>query len=97
MWLWVGEVGRRGNGLSREVWSWLGCVRNPTPTPWEGIAYQSVRSCSIAADMAHEAVTSALTDAGLQYQDMQAVVASYCYGDPACGQRAVYGETEDHF
>ena len=47
--------------------------------------------------MAREAVTSALTDAGLQYQDMQAVVASYCYGDPACGQRAVYGEIADHF
>lgn len=47
--------------------------------------------------MAREAVTSALTDAGLQYQDMQAVVASYCYGDPACGQRAAYGETVDRF
>ena len=42
--------------------------------------------------MAREAVGSALADAGLRYQDVQAVVASYCYGDPACGQRAVYGE-----
>ena len=46
--------------------------------------------------MAREAVGSALTDAGLQYPDVQAVVASYCYGDPACGQRAVYGETAQH-
>lgn len=33
---------------------------------------------------------SALQDASLKYKDVDAVVASYCYGEPTCGQRAVY-------
>ena len=33
---------------------------------------------------------AALLDAGLQYDDIQSVVASYCYGEPTSGQRAVY-------
>lgn len=32
----------------------------------------------------------ALTDAGIAYEAVQAVVASYCYGEPTSGQRAVY-------
>jgi sterol carrier protein 2 len=42
--------------------------------------------------MGREAVSAALKDSKLKYEDVQAVVASYCYGDPACGQRVVYGE-----
>ncbi|XP_078350176.1 sterol carrier protein 2-like isoform X1 [Oculina patagonica] len=41
-------------------------------------------------DMAREAGTAALNDAGISYQDVEAVVASYCYGEPTSGQRAVY-------
>ncbi|XP_068729903.1 sterol carrier protein 2-like isoform X1 [Montipora capricornis] len=41
-------------------------------------------------DMAREAGSAALDDAGIQYQDVDAVVASYCYGEPTSGQRAVY-------
>ena len=33
---------------------------------------------------------AALKDAGINYKDVKAVVASYCYGEPTCGQRAVY-------
>lgn len=32
----------------------------------------------------------ALADAGLDYSSIDAVVASYCYGEPTSGQRAVY-------
>ena len=32
-----------------------------------------------------------MTDAGLKYDKVKAVVASYCYGEPTSGQRAVYG------
>ncbi|ELR15408.1 uncharacterized protein ACA1_275820 [Acanthamoeba castellanii str. Neff] len=41
-------------------------------------------------EMAREAVTAALRDAGLPYTAVEAVVAGYCYGEPTCGQRAVY-------
>uniref|UniRef100_A0A2C9JSB8 Thiolase N-terminal domain-containing protein n=1 Tax=Biomphalaria glabrata TaxID=6526 RepID=A0A2C9JSB8_BIOGL len=41
-------------------------------------------------DMAREAGVQALTDARREYKDIKAVVASYCYGEPTCGQRAVY-------
>eukprot|EP00164_Ancoracysta_twista_P002313 GFYU01003057.1.p1 GENE.GFYU01003057.1~~GFYU01003057.1.p1 ORF type:complete len:562 (-),score=217.15 GFYU01003057.1:81-1766(-) len=41
-------------------------------------------------EFAKEAVANALQDSGVPYQDVQAAVAGYCYGDPTCGQRAVY-------
>ncbi|XP_005110322.1 non-specific lipid-transfer protein [Aplysia californica] len=41
-------------------------------------------------DMARESGQAALADAGISYKDVQAVVASYCYGEPTSGQRAVY-------
>ena len=41
--------------------------------------------------MGSQAAADALRDAGLTYNDLQAAVASYCYGDPTCGQRALYG------
>ncbi|PVD23938.1 hypothetical protein C0Q70_17214 [Pomacea canaliculata] len=41
-------------------------------------------------DMARQAGQDALTDAGIAYEAVQAVVASYCYGEPTSGQRAVY-------
>ncbi|XP_067937943.1 sterol carrier protein 2-like isoform X2 [Watersipora subatra] len=41
-------------------------------------------------DMGREAGSQALLDAALDYHQVQAVVASYCYGEPTCGQRAAY-------
>ncbi|XP_076440102.1 sterol carrier protein 2-like [Babylonia areolata] len=41
-------------------------------------------------DMAREAGEAALKDAGIPYSDVKAAVASYCYGEPTSGQRAVY-------
>ncbi|XP_033738567.1 non-specific lipid-transfer protein-like [Pecten maximus] len=41
-------------------------------------------------DMGKEAGEEALKDAGLPYNNVKAVVASYCYGEPTSGQRAVY-------
>jgi len=41
-------------------------------------------------ELAKEAVTAALRDARLSYNAVEAVVAGYCYGEPTCGQRAVY-------
>ncbi|EDO33253.1 predicted protein [Nematostella vectensis] len=41
-------------------------------------------------DMAREAGAAALKDAGILYSAVQAVAASYCYGEPASGQTAVY-------
>jgi len=38
-------------------------------------------------DMGREAGNEALKDAGLSFSDIQGVVASYCYGEPTCGQR----------
>jgi sterol carrier protein 2 len=40
--------------------------------------------------MGARAVTLALEDAGLGYEQIQQVYAGYVYGDSACGQRAVY-------
>ena len=42
-------------------------------------------------EMGSQAAADAIRDAGLTYNDLQAAVASYCYGDPTCGQRALYG------
>jgi acetyl-CoA acetyltransferase len=42
-------------------------------------------------DMAREAGTSALEDAGIAYGDVEQVAVGYCYGDSTAGQRAVYG------
>lgn len=36
--------------------------------------------------MGQLAAEAALRDAGIQYDRVQAVVASYCYGDPTCGK-----------
>ncbi len=40
--------------------------------------------------MAKEAGTKALEDAGIPYGDVEQVAVGYCYGDSTCGQRAVY-------
>ena len=42
-------------------------------------------------DMAKEAGTKALADAGIPYDDVEQAYVGYCYGDSTCGQRAVYG------
>lgn len=40
--------------------------------------------------MAKEAVTKALNDARIKYQDVQQATVGYVYGDSTCGQRALY-------
>ena len=41
-------------------------------------------------DMALEAATNALTDAGVKYTDVEQACVGYVYGDSTCGQRALY-------
>jgi sterol carrier protein 2 len=41
--------------------------------------------------MATEAGTKALEDAGIPYAEVEQAAVGYCYGDTTCGQRAVYG------
>ena len=36
--------------------------------------------------MGQSAAESALQDAGVDYKEVQAVAASYCYGDPTSGE-----------
>ncbi|MGH7789070.1 MAG: lipid-transfer protein [Candidatus Binatia bacterium] len=42
-------------------------------------------------DMAKEAGSKALADAGIAYDLVQQAAVGYCYGDSTCGQRAIYG------
>jgi acetyl-CoA acyltransferase len=42
-------------------------------------------------DMAVEAGTKALDDAGISYDDIEQAVAAYCYGESTSGQEALYG------
>lgn len=42
-------------------------------------------------DMAKEAATKALDDAGIGYDQIEQATVGYVYGDSTCGQRAVYG------
>ena len=41
-------------------------------------------------DMAREAGTKALADAGIGYDKIEQACVGYCYGDSTCGERAVY-------
>ena len=41
-------------------------------------------------DMAREAGTRALEDAGLSFDAVEQACVGYCYGDSTCGERAVY-------
>jgi sterol carrier protein 2 len=41
-------------------------------------------------DMAREAGTKALEDAGISFAEVQQACVGYCYGDSTCGERAVY-------
>jgi sterol carrier protein 2 len=41
-------------------------------------------------DMAREAGTAALKDAGISFDKVEQASVGYCYGDSTCGQRAVY-------
>lgn len=40
--------------------------------------------------LAEAAVTAALTDAGIEYEQVQLAFAGYVYGDSTCGQNALY-------
>ena len=42
-------------------------------------------------DMAQEAGTKALEDAGVPYDRIEQAFVGYCYGESTSGQRAVYG------
>jgi acetyl-CoA acyltransferase len=42
-------------------------------------------------EMAHEAGTKALADAGIPYERVEQAFVGYCYGESTSGQRAVYG------
>ena len=42
-------------------------------------------------DMAREAGTKALEDAGIPYDEVEQAFVGYCYGESTSGQRAVYG------
>jgi len=41
-------------------------------------------------DMAKEAGTKALEDAGISYEEIEQAAVGYCYGDSTCGERAIY-------
>ncbi len=41
-------------------------------------------------DMAREAGTKALEDAGISYDKVEQAAVGYCYGDSTCGERAIY-------
>ena len=41
-------------------------------------------------DMAKEAGTKALEDAGIGFDKIEQIAVGYCYGDSTAGQRAVY-------
>jgi acetyl-CoA acetyltransferase len=41
-------------------------------------------------DMAQEAGTRALEDAGIPYESIEQACVGYCFGDSTCGERAVY-------
>ena len=43
--------------------------------------------------MGSQAAADAIDDAGLTYNYLQDAVASYCYGDSTCVQRALYGKS----
>ena len=48
--------------------------------------YMYIIIITFVAEMGQQAAEAALRDAGIQYDNVQAVVASYCYGDPTCGK-----------
>jgi acetyl-CoA acetyltransferase len=41
-------------------------------------------------DMAREAGSKAIEDAGIRFEDIEQAAVGYCYGDSTCGQRAFY-------
>eukprot|EP00008_Paramoeba_atlantica_P008643 CAMPEP_0201490880 /NCGR_PEP_ID=MMETSP0151_2-20130828/27790_1 /ASSEMBLY_ACC=CAM_ASM_000257 /TAXON_ID=200890 /ORGANISM="Paramoeba atlantica, Strain 621/1 / CCAP 1560/9" /LENGTH=423 /DNA_ID=CAMNT_0047877007 /DNA_START=54 /DNA_END=1325 /DNA_ORIENTATION=- len=41
-------------------------------------------------EMGKEAVTKALSDSGVNYQEIEQAVVGYCYGDSTSGQRSLY-------
>ncbi len=41
-------------------------------------------------DMAREAGTNAIKDAGIKFEEIEQAAVGYCYGDSTCGERAFY-------
>ncbi|GAA96269.1 uncharacterized protein L969DRAFT_43785 [Mixia osmundae IAM 14324] len=54
-------------------------------------AFEKPRGRVDYPELAVEAGTKALIDAGITYDEVQSAYAGYCYGDSTCGQRALYG------
>ncbi|KAJ7104241.1 sterol carrier protein 2 [Mycena belliarum] len=53
-------------------------------------AFIKPRGLRSTEDMGLEAATKALLDAGITYDAIEIAFVGYCYGDSACGQRALY-------
>ncbi|GAA5851465.1 hypothetical protein JCM5353_002576 [Sporobolomyces roseus] len=53
-------------------------------------AFVKPRNLRDYPELAVEAATKALLDAGINYDDIQQAFAGYVYGDSTCGQRALY-------
>ena len=56
------------------------------PCSHQAVTLELYSKLILFTDMAREAGTAALNDAGISYQDVEAVVASYCYGEPTSGK-----------
>ncbi|KZV61374.1 thiolase-like protein [Peniophora sp. CONT] len=54
-------------------------------------AFIKPRGARTTNDMALEAATKALLDAGITYDDIEHAYVGYVYGDSTCGQSALYG------
>lgn len=53
------------------------------------MTYSVILQSIFFAEMGQLAAESALRDVGMDYCQVQAVAASYCYGDPTCGEYIV--------
>ncbi|KAM0746610.1 thiolase-like protein [Meredithblackwellia eburnea MCA 4105] len=53
-------------------------------------AFSKPRGLIDYPELAVEAATKALLDAGVNYDEVQQAYVGYCYGDSTCGQRALY-------
>src|SRR3712207_1442270 len=73
-------VRREGGGMTRAFVIGVGMTKfeKPGARDWD------------YPDMAREAGTKALTDAGIAYEEVEQAFAGYCYGDSTSGQRALY-------
>jgi len=62
----------------------------PSPSNFLQFEKPGRRADACYPDFAKEAITKALQDAGIKFEEVQQAVAGYVYGDSTCGQRAIY-------